>query len=65
MSGPRTTESKPAVRAERVRLTPEHDAQVREGLAELGRGEGMVLTTEELEHIAATGEWPAWRDDRD
>ena len=65
MSGRRTTESQPPVRVERVRLTPEHEAQVREGLAQLERGEGMVLTTEELERIAATGEWPAWRDDRD
>jgi hypothetical protein len=31
---------------------------VREGLAELERGEGVVLTDEEIERLATTGEWP-------
>ena len=57
MSAPRTTSRRAAPARERVRLAPENEAEVRAGLAELGRGEGIVLTPEELERLEA-GEWP-------
>jgi hypothetical protein len=34
------------------------EADIRAGLAELDRGEGVELTADELRHWAETGEWP-------
>ena len=39
-------------------LPPEELAEIRSSLEETDRGEGIVLTQEQLEHWAATGEWP-------
>ncbi len=41
-----------------VRLSAEDEADLRAGLAELDRGEGVELTTDELRRLAETGEWP-------
>jgi hypothetical protein len=41
-----------------VRPSPQDEADIREGLAELDRGEGVELRTDELRHWADTGEWP-------
>jgi len=42
-----------------VRPSAEDEADIRVGLAELDRGEGVELTVDELRHWAETGEWPA------
>jgi hypothetical protein len=43
----------------RAVLPPAKDLDhVRQGFAEAERGEGIVLTPEELARWAATGEWP-------
>ena len=36
----------------------EDEADIRAGLAELDRGEGVELTADELTRWAETGEWP-------
>jgi hypothetical protein len=41
-----------------VRPSPEDEADIRAGLAELDRGEGVELTPGELRQWAETGEWP-------
>jgi len=41
-----------------VHPSPEDEAEIRAGLAELNRGDGIELTAEELRHWAETGEWP-------
>jgi hypothetical protein len=41
-----------------VRPSAEDEADIRAGLAELDRGEGVELTADELQHWAETGEWP-------
>jgi hypothetical protein len=41
-----------------VRPSAEDEADIRAGLAELDRGEGVELTAHELQHWAETGEWP-------
>jgi hypothetical protein len=46
----------------RVHLSPEDEAGIRAGLAELDRGEGRTLTAEEVQRLAETGEWPEWCD---
>lgn len=45
-------------------VPPEDALDVREGLEEAARGEGILLTREQLERWAATGEW-AWESDVD
>jgi hypothetical protein len=46
----------------RVYPSPEDEADIRAGLAELDRGEGRTLTSEEVQRLAETGEWPEWCD---
>jgi hypothetical protein len=46
----------------RVHPSPEDEADIRAGLAELDRGEGRTLTAEEVQRLAETGEWPEWCD---
>jgi hypothetical protein len=46
----------------RVYPSPEDEADIRAGLAELDRGEGRTLTAEEVQRLAETGEWPEWCD---
>ncbi len=41
-----------------VRPSAEDEAEIRAGVAELDRGEGVELTADELRHWAETGEWP-------
>ena len=41
-----------------VRPSAEEEAEIRAGLADLDRGEGVELTADELRHWAETGEWP-------
>jgi hypothetical protein len=41
-----------------IRVSPDHEAKLREALAELERGEVVELTDEELQHWVKTGEWP-------
>lgn len=50
----------PAVKAPLplVRPAPEDEADVRAGIEEAERGEGIDLTPEEIERMAETGEWP-------
>jgi len=43
---------------ELVRPSAQDEADIRAGLAELDRGEGVELTADELRHWAETGEWP-------
>lgn len=43
---------------ELVRPSAEDEADIRAGLAELDRGEGVELTADELRRWAETGEWP-------
>jgi hypothetical protein len=45
-----------------VRVSPELEAELLEAMAEIDRGEYIELTFEQLDHAAATGEWP-WPDD--
>jgi hypothetical protein len=42
----------------RVHPSPGDEADIRAALAELDRGEGRTLTSEELQRLAETGEWP-------
>jgi hypothetical protein len=44
---------------QRVRLSPERAAELREALAESERDEGWALTAYELRRMAETCEWPA------
>jgi hypothetical protein len=44
--------------SQHVRLSAEDEADIRAGLAELDRGDGVELTADELQHWAETGEWP-------
>jgi hypothetical protein len=37
---------------------PDDEADLRAGLAELDRAEGVELTADELRQLAETGEWP-------
>jgi hypothetical protein len=46
----------------RVYPSPEDEADIRAGLAELDRGEGRTLSAEEVQRLAETGEWPEWCD---
>jgi hypothetical protein len=50
----------PGTRASPQPVSPsaEDEAEIRTALADLDRGEGVELTTEELRHWAETGEWP-------
>ena len=41
-----------------LRVPPEDEEHVRAGLEEADRGEGVLLTAEEVEHWASTGELP-------
>lgn len=43
---------------DRIRPSAEDEADLRAGLAELDRGEGVELTADELRHLEETGEWP-------
>jgi hypothetical protein len=45
-----------------VRVSPELEAEIVGAMAEIDRGEYLELTPEQLDHAAATGEWP-WPDD--
>ena len=46
--------------ARHVRPHPEDEADVRAGLAEAERGEGVRLTSDQLEQWATTGELPCF-----
>jgi hypothetical protein len=50
----------PAVKPQRpvVKPAPQDEADIRAGLEEAERGEGVELTEEELKRWADTGEWP-------
>lgn len=45
-----------------VRVSPELEAEIVGAMEEIDRGEFLELTVEQLDHAAATGEWP-WPDD--
>jgi hypothetical protein len=45
-----------------VKLSPELETEIVEAMAEIDRGDYLELTSEQLDHAAATGEWP-WPDD--
>jgi hypothetical protein len=45
-----------------VRFSSELEAELLEAMAQIDRGEYLELTFEQLDHAAATGEWP-WPDD--
>jgi hypothetical protein len=45
-----------------LKVSPELEADIVEGIAEFERGEYIELTREQLEHAATTGEWP-WGED--
>lgn len=45
-----------------IEVSPELEAELRAGIAEFERGEYIVLSDEELERAATTGEWP-WDDE--
>lgn len=51
-----------ALEPREVRVSPELEAELLEAMAEIDRGEYVELTLEQLDHAAATGEWP-WPDD--
>ena len=57
MSGP-TAKPKPAKGATVFVPHPDDEADVREGFAELERGEGVTLTREQVERWADAGELP-------
>ncbi|MGA3124833.1 MAG: hypothetical protein ABSF69_29140 [Polyangiaceae bacterium] len=43
---------------ELVSPSADDEAEIRAGLAELDRGEGVELTADELQHWVETGAWP-------
>jgi len=43
---------------ELVSPSADDEAEIRAGLAELDRGEGVELTAAELQHWVETGAWP-------
>jgi len=47
---------------QKVRFSPEAEAERIQGCAEIDPGEFVTLTPEQLRHWAETGEWP-WPDE--
>jgi hypothetical protein len=45
-----------------IEVSPELEAEIVAGMAEFDRGEYIELTREQLDHAAATVEWP-WAED--
>jgi hypothetical protein len=48
-----------AAETQKFRASSEHQAELREALAQIERGEVVELTEKELRHWVETGEWPA------
>ena len=48
--------------AREIRVSSELEAELLEAMAQIDRGDYVELTFEQLDHAAATGEWP-WPDD--